>query len=396
MRRAPASPVTAPPIAARVMALSLALVTAGCGFLPARTLPAVPDAAMSAATVAGYSAIRSIDGEVGPLPEDALTRAARERLASPRPLNLLALSGGADGGAFGAGLLQGWTERGDRPQFDIVTGVSTGALIAPMAFLGPRYDRTLAQLYTESRTSDILLLRPLRVLSGAPSIGDNTPLKNQIAAIMTPQMVEDIAAERRRGRVLLVGTTNLDRQAQVIWDIGRIAASGHPDRVQLIRDILLASASVPGAFPPVAIDVTVNGKRYQELHVDGSVTRGVFVYPPGVPMPPARGPRDLWVVRNSKLSAEPAATGDNVMAIASRSLSTLIKEQSLSNIRDIEDLARRDGFRFHVTAVPPKLPLVEWTPFDPTYTATLYRAGVATGRSPRGWAGEVAPLLRLD
>ena len=380
----------------RMAAMLIALAAlSGCGLGSVRMHPAVPEAAIADAHLPGYSRVRYYgdaplaDG----LAADDMDRAVLARLAGPQPVDLLALSGGADGGAFGAGVLKGWTARGDRPEFDYVTGVSTGALIAPLAFLGPQYDDALQQVYTRTRASDVLLLKPLQVLTGAPSIGDPAPLKAQIDAIVTPRMVEAIAAERRKGRMLLIGTTDLDAQRQVIWDIGRIAASDQPDRVALIRNILLASASIPGAFPPVAIDVVSDGQRYQELHVDGGVTRGVFIYPGGIGLPKKTGPRRMWVIRNSKLGPEPDQVAQNAMAIVGRSLSTMIKSQSLSNIGDIRRLSARDGFDFRVTAVPPGLSLPDAAPFDPAYMGILFRAGLATGQSPRAWTADPDDLL---
>lgn len=376
--------------------LAATAALAGCGLGAARVRDGVPISAISRAQPPGYSRIRYFgdSGAAEGTAIDDMDRAALARLRGRAPVDLLALSGGADGGAFGAGVLKGWTQRGDRPEFDYVTGVSTGALIAPLAFLGPRHDAALESFYTRTRARDVLLLKPLQVLTGAPSVGDPAPLKAQIDGIVTPQMVADIAAERRRGRLLLVGTTDIDAQRQVIWDIGRIAASDNPGRVALIREVLLASASIPGAFPPVAIDVVADGQRFQELHVDGGVTRGVFVYPPNVPLPPKDGPRRMWVVRNSKLGPEPEAVAQRALAIASRSLGTLLKTQSLNDVGDIRRLAARDGFEFHVTAVPQGLPLPQAAPFDPVYMDRVFRAGVATGLSRRAWTSDPDDLLR--
>ncbi|WP_052041956.1 patatin-like phospholipase family protein [Paracoccus sphaerophysae] len=375
--------------------VTAALATAACDLGPVRDLPAVPAAATLNAAPPGYGRIRAYGNVIGAsdAQTDSLGAAALARLRGAEAVDILALSGGGDGGAFGAGLLIGWTERGDRPEFDMVTGVSTGALIAPLAFLGPRYDGELRRSYTQTQRSDVVLLKPLQVLTGAPSVGDSSPLRDRIAAIVTPAMVDEIAAERRKGRLLLIGTTNLDAQRQVIWDIGRIAASGQPDRVELIRAILLASASIPAAFPPVAIDVVADGHRFQEMHVDGGVTRGVFAYPPEVTLPPRRGPRRMWVVRNSKLGPEPETVAQNALAIAGRSVSTMIKAQSLVDISEIQHLARRDGFDFHVTAVPAAQRLPQGLPFDPAYMDTVYRVGLASGRSRNGWADSPAPLL---
>lgn len=380
----------------RVLTAGLAAVVAGCGLGVPRMQPGVPAEATLRAAPAGYTQIRSfglLAGDAAFLADDALGRAALARLAGPEPVDLLALSGGGDGGAFGAGVLKGWTGRGDRPEFDYVTGVSTGAMIAPLAFLGPSYDDLLRTFYTGTTVADVLLLRPWQLLTGGPAAGDSAPLRARIDAIVTPEMVDAIAAERRKGRLLLIGTTNLDAQRQVIWDIGRIAASSQPDRVRLIRQILLASASIPAAFPPVLIDVQADGRRFQEMHVDGGVTRGVFAYPADLRLPPANGPRRMWVIRNSKLAPEPEAVPANALSIAGRSVGTMIMAQSRDDIAEMRRQAQRDGFDFNVTAVPAALPPAPDMPFDPAYMRTLYRAGLATGGSASGWAGDVTPLL---
>lgn len=323
---------------------------------------------------------------------DDLDKAIIRQVEGARKIDVLLLSGGGDGGAYGAGLLKGWAERGDRPQFQMVTGVSTGALIAPLAFLGSGYDGMLENFYTETKSNDIFLLRPLQALFGASGLVDSSPLRRQIERVVTPTMVEAIAAERRRGRLLLIGTTDLDAQRQMIWDIGRIAASDQPDKVVLIQRILLASASIPGAFPPVPLKVTIDGKTYQELHVDGGVTRGVFAYPPRAVMPWPKGPRRMWVVRNSKMSPEHIATRTGVLSIASRSLSTLIKSQAAGDVAALQALARRDGFEFNVTAVPPAFPLASDEPFDQTYMRSLFATGEKVGRSGKGWFPDAGPL----
>ncbi|MFI0394765.1 patatin-like phospholipase family protein [Paracoccus jiaweipingae] len=408
----------------QVLAAALVAAVAGCGSY-ARLNSAPPADRYETAQITGYHHIRFYgDADLGPASDDRKARQLRgrsdaERLgalmagdiatATPvdpdaldtavirqvqtaRKIDVLLLSGGGDGGAYGAGLLKGWTARGDRPEFQMVTGVSTGALIAPLAFLGPRYDPMLESFYTQTSSADIFLLRPFKALFGAMGVADSGPLQRQIAQVVTPQMVDDIAQQRRRGRLLLIGTTDLDAQRQVIWDIGRIAASDQPDKVALIRRILLASASIPGAFPPVPVNVTVDGKAYQELHVDGGVTRGVFAYPPRAVMPWPRGPRRMWVVRNSKMSPEYVATRAGVLAIASRSLSTLIKSQASGDVAALQSLARRDGFDFRVTAVPPTFPITPDKPFDATYMRSLFATGEKVGRSGQGWFADAGPL----
>lgn len=184
------------------------------------------------------------------LPSNAALPAAR----------FLAISGGGDEGAFGAGLLVGWTDAGTRPEFQVVTGVSTGALIAPFAFLGTEYDRELREVYTTISSDDILSTR--NVVAGVlkDALSDTTALWRLISRYVNEQMMAGIAREYAKGRLLLIGTTDLDAQRANIWNIGAIAASGHPGALDLIRKILRASSAIPGLFQPVLIDVELTGK----------------------------------------------------------------------------------------------------------------------------------------
>jgi predicted patatin/cPLA2 family phospholipase len=198
-------------------------------------------------------------------------------------INYLSLSGGGGDGAFGAGVLVGWSESGKRPKFDVVTGISTGTLIAPMAFLGAEYDEKMREAYTTISAADVEEHQELAALLGATdSLSAGAPLQKLIARYVTQQMLDEIAVQHRKGRALLNGTTNLDAQRPVIWDIGSIAESGLPDALALTRQIIRASASIPGEFPPVKIAVNAAGKPYHEIHVDGGVTRQVFLFPPGM------------------------------------------------------------------------------------------------------------------
>ena len=196
----------------------------------------------------------------------------------PPVSNLLAISGGAEDGAFGAGLLVGWSDTGTRPSFDLVTGVSSGALIAPFAFLGREYDGQLREIFTKYGRQDIFTYNVPGLLEGS-ALADDAPLARLIERYVDDAFMQDIARERAKGRVLLIGTTNLDTQRPVMWDMGRIAMSRNPDAKSLFRKILLASATLPEIFPPVRIQVRVGGQNYDELHVDGGVTRQVFMTP---------------------------------------------------------------------------------------------------------------------
>jgi patatin-like phospholipase/acyl hydrolase len=228
--------------------------------------------------------------------------------------SFLAISGGGANGAFGAGFLKGWTASGTRPNFRIVTGISTGALIAPLAFLGADYDATLEKAYTTTRTKDILDIRwifGILPLFWSESYADSEPLLHLIEQQVDEQALAEIAKEHSKGRRLYVGTTDLDAQRFVVWDMGAIASSGRPDALDLFHKVMLASASIPGAFPPVYFNVEVDGKQYDEMHVDGGTIVEVFGYGPTLFEESAHAERlraegcSIYVLRNGKLASDP-------------------------------------------------------------------------------------------
>lgn len=309
-----------------------------------------------------------------------------------RTANILTLSGGGSDGAFGAGLLAGWTEHGDRPQFDFVTGISTGAMMAPLAFLGPKYDPQLKEAYTTLSTEDVATPQVFAaVIGSASSLADTAPLQRLVAKYMTAEMLKEIAAEHKKGRILMIGTTNLDAQRAVIWDIGALAASGHPNALQIVRDIILASAAIPGAFPPVKISVTANGKQYEELHVDGGVTRQVFLYPPGFTpkeIDSAIGwklKRRVFIVRNTRIDPEFSVTKEQLIPIASRSISTLIKTQGIGDLYRIHSTAKRDGVDYNLAYIPTDFNVKAKSEFDKEYMNALFLRGYQLGRAGYPW-----------
>lgn len=307
----------------------------------------------------------------------------------------LALSGGGSDGAYGAGVLCAWTERGDRPEFVVVTGVSTGALIAPFAFLGPEYDSVLRETYTQTTDEDIL--KPRGVLRGVMSdaMADTAPLAKMIAREFGDREMQAVAREWQRGRWLLIATTNIDSGRPVIWDIGAIAASGHPGALELIRKVLLASAAIPGAFPPVMFDVEAGGKKYQEMHVDGGAAAQVFIYPAELQLAKlseemgVRVQRTVYVIRNSQLAPPPAATERKTMAIASRAISSLIRTQGVGDMYRIYLEAVRDGMEFHLTFIPAEFTDRPKSAFDPEYMQPLFELGYQ--RTKDGTVWDAAP-----
>ena len=286
-----------------------------------RFISAAPAELYEQAKIPGLSGIRSFGDVVPPDAEeqlDVIRQQIADRIAAEGKLpnngrvDILVLSGGGSDGAYGAGLLNGWSDRTGRPEFALVTGISTGALIAPFAFLGSEYDEELERFYTNTGTDDLVDLQIFSALTGKVlGLTNTTKLQETLSQVITPAFLDRVAEEHAKGRRLLIGTTNLDAQRPVTWDIGAIASSGFPAREQLVRNVLLASASIPGAFPPVLFNVVVNGKRYSEMHVDGGVTRQLFSLPRGLGLRDSEIPGDgalslgtIYVVRNTKLAPQ--------------------------------------------------------------------------------------------
>jgi predicted acylesterase/phospholipase RssA len=303
----------------------------------------------------------------------------------------LAISGGGPKGAFGAGLLVGWTAVGTRPQFTMVTGISTGALSAPFAFLGPAYDDKLREIYTSYSTEDLLKRRSIFALLSSDAGASTEPLRAKIAEYFDQEVIDAIAAEHRKGRRLLIGTTNLDADRPVIWNIGSIAASGAPDSLKLVHDVLLASASIPGAFPPVIIEVEADGLRYDEMHVDGGTTTQVFLYPLGMDWDRlteklnVKGTPSVYVIRNARLVSEWEAVERRVMPIAGRSISSLIRTQGIGDMYRIYLGAQRDGLDYNLAHIPEEFEEKSKEPFDPEYMRKLFDLGYRLAKNGYPW-----------
>lgn len=306
-------------------------------------------------------------------------------------INILALSGGGPNGAFGAGVLAGWSQRGDRPVFDIVTGVSAGALIAPFAFLGPAYDKAMYDVWTRYETRQLVTPQIVPGILGGDALADTAPLRELIAKYVDRKLLRSVAAEYRRGRILSVGTTNLDAKRPVVWNMGEIALKDTTEALELFRDVLLASASIPGAFPPVNIKVVVEGKLYDELHVDGGVTRQVFVAPLNVPYSEfdrfyVRKPdRTLWMIQNGKMVPQYAPVTQQTIPIAATSIQTLLINQHKGDVYQIYRKAKDAGVDFNMLAIPDDFSAKQSQVFDPAYQRELYALGLELGRRGGPW-----------
>jgi predicted patatin/cPLA2 family phospholipase len=381
-----------------IAAIATVLLVASCASSGQRV--AVPDNLVSQASVTGLTQIRFWGDQSPPNLNEIVkekylqTKSARPKMVrkGARPvLNFLAISGGGSDGAFGAGLLTGWSEKGSRPEFEIVTGISTGALIAPFAFLGKRYDPVLKELYTSYTTKDFLIKRPVKGLIGGDALSNNKPFQRLIAKYVDQTIMAEIAKEHNRGRRLLIGTTNLDAQRPVIWDAGKIAASGHPQALELLRKIFLASASIPGAFPPVYINVNADGKPFQEMHVDGGTTTQVFLMPGQLMVKDIdrryaiRARRTVYVIRNGRLSPETEPVRDRTLSIASRSISTLIKNQGIGDLYRLHAFSRKNKMRFKLAYIPGDFKNTSTEAFDRAYMIKLFNLGKKLGRTGYKW-----------
>jgi len=322
--------------------------------------------------------------------EQAAFKAAGHSGALP-PASYLSISGGGDNGAFGAGLLVGWTAAGTRPEFKLVTGVSTGALIAPFAFLGAAYDDRLKSVYTSIKPDDIFENRGLLAGLFSDALADNTPLFGLVAKHADQQMLDDIAAEYKKGRILLIGTTNLDAQQPVIWNIGEIAASNDPKRLEIFHKILVASAAIPGAFPPVMFDVEADGNPYQEMHVDGGASAQAFAYPATLnakKLLAERGvtrERSLYIIRNARLDAEWASVERSTLNIIGRAIASLINSQGIGDLYRMYTQSEKDGVNYNLAFIKPEFTEVHKEEFDTAYMRKLFEYGFEQAKNGYPW-----------
>jgi predicted acylesterase/phospholipase RssA len=377
-----------------LVALTLALPA--CVSAPPRN--AVPEERVEQAIIPGGPTAR-MWGDASPADLAARLEIFQNQLAASgdadtftRPRYYLSISGGGANGAFGAGLLKGWSESGTRPEMWIVTGISTGALIAPYAFLGSDYDDELEGLYTTLSTKDLVKERSLIAGLTSDALADTQPMRDLLQKYVDENMIAEIAQEYAKGRRLLIGTTNLDAKRPVIWNIGAIAAAGTDESAQLIRDVMLASASIPGMFPPVRITVRVGEQEYDELHVDGGVSSQVFLYPAQLDLRAAAetvGASDnqsVYVIRNSILYPRWSEVDPKLAPVVLTSIDTLIRTQGLGDLYRIYLGAKRDEMPFRLAYIPGDFDLEPEEDFDPKYMRALFDRAYDLSRNGYDWA----------
>ena len=387
----------------KVASLASALVASvflqACGTLP--RLDAVPPELTEKAVIPGIpnarfwldhdltafiqSVIQDTQREI-----DALDRAGK--LTDPRPpIHFLAISGGGDAGAFAAGLLSGWTVHGTRPEFRVVTGVSAGGLIAPFAFMGSRYDDVIRTVSTTVGPGDVFHRNLLTGLAG-DGMADSKPLSRIIAKYVTPEFLDAVAAEFARGRILEIGTTDLDAGRPVTWNMGAIAASKAPGSLELFRKIMLASASVPGAVSPVMFDVEIDGKHFQEMHVDGGVISQVFAYPARTLMElekatgtPLEREIHVYVIRNGRLEPEWTEMKRRTLRIGGRAINVLTQAQGVNDLSRIYMTAKQDGADFNLAYIDSDFKYPHEKDFDTDYMKRLFEYSHALGAKGYPW-----------
>jgi hypothetical protein len=312
---------------------------------------------------------------------------------------MLDISGGAANGAYGAGLLKGWTAEGSRPRFKVVTGISTGALIAPFAFLGSAYDDELERCYTTVSTKDVMKPKGLFGILFGDSLTSSRPLARYIASFVNKEMLEEIAKEHRCGRRLFVGTTNLDAQSLSLWDMGAIAERGGPKAEKLFRKILLASASIPAMLPPVYFDVEAGGKLYDEMHVDGGTVTQVFhlsgllrnvegaIKKKGID--PSKFRPRVYIIRNGYVSSNWQEVKDTLPAIVERSLDTITGAQAVGDTYRIYLFTKERGGEFNLAYIPADLKQKPKETFDMEEMRRVFARGYED--AVRGYNWHKAP-----
>jgi predicted acylesterase/phospholipase RssA len=388
-----------------------AFALASCATLS--RLDAVPASLTEQASVPGIPDCRLwLDRDLAPFVQVATQDLARERAALERqglpvdpmrPIEFLAISGGGDNGAFAAGVLTGWTASGTRPVFRVVTGVSAGALIAPFAYLGPAYDEVVRRVATSIGPGDVFQERNRIAGLLSDGMSSSAPLRRLVEKYVTPELLAQIAKEYATGRALQIATTDLDAGRQVTWNMGAIASSGAPGALELFRNIMIASTSIPGAVSPVMIDVEIAGKKYQEMHVDGGVITQLFVYPSRAVAELERATGKQWnrpirvyVIRNGRLDPEWIDTPRRTLAIGGRAIAALVQEEGMADVRRTYRIAIQDKADFNLAYIGPDFSAARHTMFDPLYMNGLFDYGYRLARTGAVWQkappGEIQPV----
>jgi hypothetical protein len=385
----------------RLLAACVSLfLVAGCSTLP--RIDAVPENKTAKAIIPGIGDVRyAVDSQddMQRMAQDIAAAARKEAawrqsrgLTTIPSSSFLALSGGGDKGAFGAGLLNGWTASGTRPEFLLVTGVSTGALIAPFAFLGSAYDAQLKDLYTNTPRQHLIERRSIFSMLNSDALLDTTPLRTLIEHYIDRAFLDAIAAEHAKGRQLWIATTNLDTRQKIVWNMTKLATYQDPRALMLFHDVMMASAAIPIAFPPIMIEVEVHGETFSEMHVDGGAMAQVFIYPPKLdihlPLQTSENTRQRagYIIMNEYLSPRWENTPRGILNIAGRSIDSLIQTQGIGDLFRIYLTSQRDNIDFNLTFIPSDFNHPNPGVFDNDYMRALFDRGYQLATHGEAWS----------
>jgi hypothetical protein len=351
------------------------------------------------ATPAGFpETVRSVTEDRASFEKETERFLTRLRKATGEgPINVLALSGGGAGAAFGAGALTGLSKAGLRPQFHVVTGVSAGALTAPFAFLGPAWDDELTESFSGQRSVKLVQFSLTGLLFGSSTF-KGKPLADLVNHYATEGMLRAVAVEAAKGRLLLIATTDLDSERTVIWDMGAIAMHGGPAALKLFRQVLIASASIPGLFPPVMIPVETSGTILEEMHVDGSTTASMFIAPEIASVLPdqLRGLHgaNIYVIANGQYGAATITTRLRTTAIAKRGIQASLHSSTRGAVLATLALATRNDMHLNVTAIPDDYPFNGLFDLKPERMHALFTFGADCARRGELWTTPEGLLQR--
>jgi hypothetical protein len=383
------------------MAVAVVIATSGCGTL---TRNAVPIDRVYEAEIPGFADVRAWSGRISEDFQADYVQSVRDERHGEFPTDAngipiyegLALSGGGSDGAFGAGFLYGWSQTGLRPEFKLVTGISTGALIAPFAYLGSDFDEELKEVYTTISSENILRKRSIfAILFKAESLAKTDPLQELVEQHISEDTLRAVAERHDRGHRLYIGTTHMDAQHLIVWNMGLIAKRQSSEALDLFRQVMLASASIPIAFPPVLIEVEIDGKPFDEMHADGGTLTQAFFYSGtldiqagrreiyGDHFQPTGG--GIYVIRNGVVQPDPEQVDRNLVAISSRAIDTMIKAAVVGDLYRIYAFARRDDISFNYASIPDDYEPQSTELFDQAEMNRLFQIGYQLGMSDNPW-----------
>jgi hypothetical protein len=383
------------------MLAAVVVVASGCGTL---TRNAVPVDRMLDAEIPGFADVRTWSGRISEDFQADFVQSVRDERHGEFPTDEngipiyegLALSGGGSNGAFGAGFLYGWSQTGSRPEFKLVTGISTGALIAPFAYLGSDFDEELKEVYTTITSENIMQRRNIfSILSKSESLANTDPLTELVEQHISEDTLRAVIERHDRGHRLYIGTTHMDAQRLVVWNMGLIAKRESPEALDLFRKVLLASASIPVAFPPVLIEVEIDGKPYDEMHADGGTLTQVFFYSGtldiragrrenyGNDFQPSSG--GIYIIRNGLVQPEPKQVDRSLLAISSRAVDTMIKAAVVGDLYRIFAFTRRDDIGFNYVGIPEDYEPQSTDLFDQAEMNRLFQIGYQLGMTGNPW-----------